>query len=302
MRNVLVTGASSGIGRRITEFLSDKGFHVFATARKPEDLSELHSLKNVSGIHMDVTKQEDIENFTKWLEKHNQDLFAVVNNAGILDLGPIYEYSIEQINSVFEVNLYGMMRVTHVVLPYLKRSKGRVIIISSMSGILSGKWGGTYVITKHAVEAYGDTLQKDLEEFGIFTSLIEPGNYRSKISLNNAKRLKNELKAIGTGNPNTMRLKLVSRLEEVAIKEEKYPEPTDVAKAVYEALTSENPLPRYMVGPPSETDLVINRMFEELFQLNEYPENHMSRDQLVERLINLWNAKYGGQNKKLGLI
>ncbi|TFG19959.1 MAG: SDR family NAD(P)-dependent oxidoreductase [Promethearchaeota archaeon] len=292
MKNILVTGASSGIGRTITEFLRNNEFHVLATARKSEDIADLDALESVTGIRMDVTKLEDINAFIKWLELHNQELFGVVNNAGVLDLGPIYDYSIEQFNSVVDVNLYGMMRVTHAVLPYLKRVKGRIVIISSMSGILSGKWGGTYVITKHAVEAYGDTLQKDLEEFGIYTSLIEPGNYKSKICANNLSRLKNEQQTLGSNAPNKTRMALISKLERIVFEEEQHPEPIDVAKAVYDAFTNEYPLHRYMVGPPSETDLVINGMFEELFQLNEYPEGKLNRDQLVERLVTLWDIKY----------
>ncbi len=178
---VLVTGASSGIGRTITETLASRGHHVYAGARKPEDLQALNAIDNVQAVKLDVTASADIAAAVETIRRAGRGLHGVVNNAGVAAIAPLIEMEERELTSLFDVNVFGPYRITKAFTPMLIESKGRVVNISSISGILSGPLLGAYSMSKHAVEAYGDALSAELARSGVKVSLIEPGNYRSEI-------------------------------------------------------------------------------------------------------------------------
>jgi NAD(P)-dependent dehydrogenase (short-subunit alcohol dehydrogenase family) len=292
MQSVLITGANSGIGRTIVEHLRQKEIRVYATARKTKDIEQLEQLEHVTALKLDVTLSKDVHNAVDYIEKQETELIGIVNNAGICDVGPIYNYSIQAIKEVFEVNLFGVMRVTHAFLPLLRQTQGRIVIISSMSGILSGRDFGIYSSSKHAIEAYGDTLNYDLKDTGIQTCLIEPGNFQSNM-------FKNLLKRLDTQDPEDHKFQsenehqqFLQRLKRYISIEHQYPTPEPVAEAVEDALISPQPKNRYLVGPKQETDLVINRMIIELLQLNNDHANSLSKMELIQRLESKWDEFY----------
>ena len=263
---VLVTGASSGIGRKVTERLATEGYFVYAAARKEEDLRALDAIENVDSIRLDVTRPEEIAAAVEVVRKAGRGLHGLVNNAGVAVVGPLTETKEEDLRFVFDVNVFGPYRVTKAFAPLILESGGRITTISSIAGILSRPPLGAYSMSKHAVEAFGDTLAAELEPKGVKVSLIEPGNYRSEISRNASVRM-----GLGPDSPMADR--------------SRFPEPDDVATAVVHALFDANPKRRYMVVPERrEAELTIGKAIEELVQLNERQPYSYDRDELVKML------------------
>ena len=263
---VIVTGASSGIGRKITERLAADGYFVYAGARKDEDLRELDAIENVDSIRLDVTKPEDIAAAVQAVRSAGRGLHGLVNNAGVAVVGPLTEAKMQDLDWMFDVNVYGPVRVTQAFAPLILESGGRITTISSIAGILSSPTFGAYSMSKHAVEAFGDSLAAELEPRGVRVSLVEPGAFRSEIGRNAAIR---------------MGLDPDSKLADRSM----YPEPDAVAEAVVHALFDPKPKRRYMVvATQQEAERTISKAVEELVQLNERQPYSYDRKALVEML------------------
>ena len=155
---VLVTGASTGIGRKITEKLAAEGYFVYAGARKDEDIEALNLIENVRAVRLDVTIQEDIDAAVNTVEAGGLGLYGLVNNAGVNVLAPLIEIDEAELDFLFDVNIYGPYRITKAFAPLIIESQGRISNISSISGTLSGPLYGIYSMSKHALEAYTDSL------------------------------------------------------------------------------------------------------------------------------------------------
>ena len=263
-RAVLVTGASTGIGRRITEVLAAQGHFVYAGARKAEDLAALSKIPNVQAIRLDVTSDADIAAAVDTITRGGRGLYGLVNNAGVAAVGTLREMKPEDFDFVMQVNVYGPYRVTRAVAPLIIASKGRITNISSISGVLSTAPLGAYSMSKHALEAFGDSLAADMEPLGVHVSLVEPGNYNSEIGASAAKR---------TPAP------------ERFTNRTRYKDPLEVARAVEQALFEAKPKRRYLVVPDgNEADRTIRTAVQELAQLNERQAYSYDRDALVRML------------------
>lgn len=263
-RAVLVTGASTGIGRAMVDRLSGAGFFVYATARKDADLAELAKIPNVQAVRLDVTNDEQIAAAVDTVTKAGRGLYGLVNNAGIATVGSVADMKPEEFDLVMKTNAYGPYKVTRAFLPLLTASQGRITTTGSISGILSSRDLTAYSMSKHAIEAFTDSLAAQLEPAGLKVSVIEPGNYDSAIGQNAAAR---------TG--------VTSRMADRS----KYPPPTDVADATLHFLTDPTPKRRYMVVPvPREAEITIGQAITELVQLNEGQRFTYSRDELVKML------------------
>ena len=263
-RAVLVTGASTGIGRKITEHLAGKGYFVYAGARKQADLDALNGIKNVQALKLDVTQQADIDAAVGTVTKGGRGLYALVNNAGIATLGSVADTRIEEFDLLMQVNVYGVFRVTKAFTPLILESKGRITTISSLSGILAPRDLPAYAMSKHAMEAFGDSLALQLEPQGVRVNLIEPGNYDSDIGKNASQRTGQE-----------------SRFTDRS----KYKKPDEVAAAVELALFEESPKRRYLVVPEQrEAEITIRKQIEQLVQLNEGHAYTYDRQSLVKML------------------
>lgn len=278
---VLVTGASSGIGRRITETLAGRGYFVYAGARKAEDLAELNRIRNVEAVRLDVTVPGDIAAAVETVRKGGRGLHGVVNNAGIAVLGPLIDIEEKEMASIFDVNVFGPYRITKAFAPLLIESKGRVVTISSISGILSGPFFGPYSMTKHAVEAFGDALAVEMARFGVRSSLIEPGNYRSEIGRNTTAQAEAALARLkGTQFEQQARNMLTAMGQY-----DNYPEPTAVADAAMHALFDPNPQMRYMVVPAArQAEVTIRKAMDELVQLNHGHQFSLGREALIQMM------------------
>ena len=261
---VLVTGASTGIGRYVTERLAAKGYFVYAGARKDADLAALNAIKNVQALRLDVTKQEDIDAAVQVITKAGRGLYGLVNNAGVATPGPMAGINMQEFDLQMQVNVYGPVRMSKAFLPLLLESKGRITNIGSISGVLASKDLNTYAMTKHAIEAFTDSFAAELAPQGVIVNVVEPGNFNSEIGASATRR---------TGQQTRM------------TDRSKYKQPDEVAAAVELALFEATPKRRYMVTPDQrEAEITIRKQLEQLAQLNERQPYSYDRDTLVKML------------------
>ncbi len=278
---ILVTGASSGIGRTITEHLARRGHFVYAGARKAEDIAALSAIPNVQGIQLDVTVAADITAAVETVRLGGRNLRGVVNNAGVAAVAPLIEMDERELTSMFDVNVFGPFRVTKAFAPLLIASKGRVVNISSISGILSGPLLGGYSMSKHALEAYADALSAELSRFDVRVSLVEPGNFRSEIGQNTMAQIERAV-AARPGSPYEPQMRnMITAMGAY----DSYPEPIAVAEATAHALFDANPRMRYMVVPViRQGEVTIRKAIDELVQLNQAHSFSYDRETLVKML------------------
>jgi NAD(P)-dependent dehydrogenase (short-subunit alcohol dehydrogenase family) len=264
VKAVLVTGASTGIGRNVTEHLAAAGYFVYAGARKPADLEALGKIKNVQAIKLDVTKPQDISAAVDTITKAGRGLYGLVNNAGVGSVGTATGIKFEEFDLIMQVNVYGPYRVTQAFAPLIIASKGRITTISSIAGILAAPPVSAYAMSKHAMEAFGDSLASEMEPQGVKVSLIEPGNYNSDL-----------------GKSALARTGIAGRLTDRS----KYKQPDEVAAAVALALFEDNPKHRYMVTPnQDEAERTLRKQIAQLVELNEGQVYTYDRDALVKML------------------
>ncbi len=278
---VLVTGASTGIGRKITEVLAANGYFVYAGARKQKDLDALNAIENVQSIRLDVTIQEEIDAAVQTVRDGGRGLYGLVNNAGVGVGGPLIEVDEKEVRWLFDVNIFGVFRVTQAFAPLIIEGKGRITTIGSIAGTISGPFYGPYSMSKFALEAYTDALAPEMERFDVKVSVIEPGNYRSEISKTGRARA-GGMDEAKEKSPYAKEYK--ARLEGSADRSQ-YKDPDEVADAAMHALFSENPKPRYMVVPNrDEASWTIGAAIQRMVQQNERQEHTFSREELITML------------------
>ncbi len=176
---VLVTGCSSGIGRAAVQALVGAGHTVYATARRQETLTDLATAGAVT-LALDVTSEESMTSAVKTIEAEHGRVGALVNNAGYGEYGTVEETDLDKVRTMFETNVFGLARLTQLVLPGMRAAReGRVVNIGSMGGRFTFPVGGYYHATKYAVEAISDALRNEVRRFGIGVSLVEPGLIRT---------------------------------------------------------------------------------------------------------------------------
>ncbi len=247
-RAVLVTGASTGIGRATALYLAARGFRVFASVRNEKDAAEL---PGTSPVVLDVTKADSIRAASSAVSRALGDeaLAGLVNNAGIAVSVPLEFLEMSEIRRQFDVNVFGQVAVTQAFLPLLRRGKdGRIVNMSSISGKITAPLLGPYSMSKFALEAFSDALRRELEPFGISVSVVEPGVIKTPIWDKGVDSSKERVarmpeKAVELYGPriDQLRKRALEMSESGAPAEE-------VAKAVHHALIARRPRTRYLVG------------------------------------------------------
>ena len=261
---ILVTGASTGIGRNLVERLAADGYFVYAGARKESDLKALQAIRNVQALRLDVTSPQDIVAAVATVTEGGRGLYALVNNAGVATFGPLVDMKESEFDLVMAVNVYGPYRVTKAFAPLIVAGKGRITTIGSIAGILAGPELGAYCMSKHAMEAFTDSLAAEMAPLGVQVSIVEPGNYNSDIERTVVKRIGGDMKEADRSI---------------------FKEPDEVSDAVKQALFSPNPKRRYLVVPNQEEgERTIRKQIAQLVQLNEGQPYTYDREALLRML------------------
>lgn len=255
---ILITGASSGIGKATAIQLAEKGATVYASARRLDKMEDLKSL-GIQLVSMDVTNDISMQEVVNNILQQEGRIDVLINNAGYGSFGALEDVPLSEAKYQFEVNVFGLARLTQLVLPSMRKQKsGHIINISSMGGKFGEPHGAWYHSTKYAVEGLSDSLRMELKQFNIKVVLIEPGAIKSEWGGIATEHL---LKVSG----NTAYQDLVKK--QVKTFERTYKllgsEPSVVAKAITKAAFSSNPKTRYAVGGGAKLILFFRRMLSD---------------------------------------
>jgi len=247
---IVVTGASTGIGKACALYLDELGFTVFAGVRKGADGDLLRAqAPGIRPVIIDVTNEVTISAATAEIRAvvGSNGLRGLVNNAGIAVIGPIESLATEDIRRQFEVNVIGQISVTQAFLPLLRQARGRVVNMGSIFGLVACPYVGAYAASKFALEAVTDSLRVELAPWGIDVSIVEPGGTSTNIwdksigAMEEWRVRDDEVHALYAVSM-AATLKMTSKLARTSAS------PQRVARAVAHALTSRRPKTRYRVG------------------------------------------------------
>ncbi len=250
-QSILITGCSSGIGKRAAEMLAAKNWRVFATARKDEDLAMLGKINGITPLYLDYREPTSISDAANAaIEQTDGKLYALFNNGGYGQPGAVEDLPTSALRDQFETNFFGWHDLTRHVLPLMRQNNsGRIIQCSSIFGFVSAHYRGAYTASKHALEALSDALRQELIGTNIHVSLIEPGPirsnfveralkaYREEIDMENSPHreiYKARIDAMHGGGQQTFKL-----------------EPDIVVAKLEHALTAKKPKTRYYVTIPT---------------------------------------------------
>ncbi|GAB2991851.1 oxidoreductase [Streptomyces pseudoechinosporeus] len=234
----LVTGASSGIGKTTARALVAAGFEVIGTGRKTSGLTPP---ADVTYLDLDVASDDSATAVVEQVIDRFGRIDVLVNNAGIGSAGAVEENSVAQAQSVFNINVFGVMRMTKAVLPHMRaQGGGRVINVSSILGVIPQPFMALYVSAKHAIEGYSESLDHEVREHGVRVLLVEPGYTKTSFDTNAAQ-------------PDTPlplyaeRRRIFDEMIAEAMKDGD--DPAVVAKVIVTAATDKKPKLRYTAGP-----------------------------------------------------
>lgn len=190
----LITGCSSGIGRALADTFKNAGFTVLATARKAEDVNTLQAA-GFKAVQLDVNDAPALSALGEEINQQYGGLDVLINNAGYGAMGPLLDGGVQAMQRQFETNVFSVVGVTRAMFPVLRRSRGLVVNIGSVSGVLVTPFAGAYCASKAAVHALSDALRMELSPFGIRVMEVQPGAIASSFAKNaghEAEQLLNE--------------------------------------------------------------------------------------------------------------
>jgi len=258
-RIVLITGASSGIGKACAERLASEGNRVYGTSRHPEQEARVPNLQMLT---MDVTDDESVAAAVERIVEAEGRIDVVVNNAGFGIAGAVEDTSIEEAKALFETNFFGMLRVCRVALPVMRVAHhGTIVNISSLGGRIGLPYQGLYSATKFAVEGMSEALRMEVHPFGIRVIVIEPGDFRTGFTANR--------RHVVGAKDNLAYQESFERTIKVAEKDEQTgSSPEQIARLLVRILRNPSPKVRYSVGGISQRGAAVlkqilpNRFFE----------------------------------------
>lgn len=254
----LVTGASSGIGEATALALHRAGFTVYAAARRVDRMASLVA-QGVRAVSLDVTDEDCMKACVQQILDEQGRIDALVNNAGYGSYGAVEDVPMEEAQRQVEVNLFGLARMTQLVLPTMRKQRsGTIVNVSSIGGKTAGPFGGWYHATKFAVEGLSDSLRQEVRPFGIRVVVIEPGGVASEWAGIAADSLR---KTSGSGpyasHATRMAEAMSGRLGN------RQPPPSVVADPIVKAIQSDNPRTRYHMGLLAGPMLVARRLLSD---------------------------------------
>jgi len=256
---VLLTGASSGIGRETAILLLEKGYIVYGCARRINMMDDLIG-KGLHPVKLDLTDNSSIELCVRQIIEERGEVGILINNAGYGSYGAVEDVAIDEARRQFEVNLFGLARLTQLLLPYMRKAgSGRIINVSSVGGKIYSYFGAWYHATKHALEGFSDVLRIELKEFNIDVVLIEPGLIKTSWDEIAVQHL------IDTSNGGAYE-SLASGVAEAFkenYKNNNSSKPDIIANTIYKAVKAKKPKTRYHSGKMAGTALFARRIFSD---------------------------------------
>ena len=241
MKTIVITGASSGIGKATAKYFAEQGWRVAATMRTPENETELNQIDNIRLYQLDVTDQTSIDNVVAQVLSDYETVDVVLNNAGYALSGPFEAATSAQIRRQFDTNVFGLMEVTRAFLPHFRANKaGLFLNVSSIGGRITYPLISLYHSTKWAVEGFSESLAFELGELGIQVKLIEPGGVSTDFGGRSMDM------AMPVDHPDYMPL----AQKVMAAFQTRGPASTaeQIAAGIYEATTDGKPQLRYLLG------------------------------------------------------
>ena len=252
-QTVLITGATDGLGRAAALLLAEKGYRVFAAGRSAEKRAELDRLAAskklpLESIELDVCDESSVTRALQQILQKAGNIEVLINNAGVGLMAVAEELKLEDLRRLYETNIFGLLRVTQAVLPHMReRKSGRILMLSSVAGILTPPTYGAYSSSKHAVEALSNALRLELYPFNVEVILIEPGYIMTNFQ-QTAKGLAESYIEGSTASP-------YAKIYEGAIagatnsRRESKTTPEDCARVILHAIEASHPKARYTVTP-----------------------------------------------------
>jgi NAD(P)-dependent dehydrogenase (short-subunit alcohol dehydrogenase family) len=254
----LVTGASSGMGKETAKRLLQEGLVVYVAARRVAQMEDLRALGAIP-LQMDISVDADIVAAVNTITEGHGGIDVLVNNAGFGMYGAMEDSTLADARYQFEVNLFGMARLTQLALPHMRRQKaGKVINISSMGGKMYTPLGSWYHATKHAVEGWSDCLRIELAPFGIQVVIIEPGVIATEWG---GVMLEPMLARSGQGPYHVMAQGMANAMRSTYAKQGAASPPSVVADAILQAVRSSRPKTRYVIGKMAKPLMFIRKYF-----------------------------------------
>lgn len=257
-RTVLITGCSSGIGEATAARLAKSGWTVYATARKPETLEGLKA-KGCRTLALDVTDEESMTKAVKTVIEETGRIDALVNNAGYSQSGAAETLDLDDVRRQFETNVFGLLRMSQLVLPAMReQGSGRIVNISSMGGKLVFPGGGIYHATKYAVEALSDAMRFEVAGFGVEVVIVEPG----LITTNFENAAVASMDGNDDGPYAEFNTQVAKSTKEVYSGSMRYlgGAPDSVAKVIEKALKAKRPRIRYTVTASAKMSIATRRL------------------------------------------
>ena len=242
---VFITGGAGGLGGATAKYLGEQGWRVFAADCVAEALERIGKERNVTPIHVDVTDAASVQAAARSVARRVDGLDGVVNFAGILTVGSLIEISEEALRRVLDVNVMGTFRVNRTLFPLVLARKGRIVNVSSETGWQTGMpFNGPYGISKHAIEAYSDSLRRELMFLGVPVIKIQPGPFKTEMVAGIERQFSRAAKESSHFG------KLLRTLTRMTLAEQrKAHDPLLIAKTVHVALTAHSPAAAYSVKP-----------------------------------------------------
>jgi short-subunit dehydrogenase len=256
-KTVLVTGASSGIGKATAIYLAQNGYKVYGAARRAEKLRELEKY-GIKPIPMDVTKDESMVASINQILEESAGIDVLINSAGLGSYGALEDVSMDEAKNQMEINLFAVARLIQLVLPSMRKNQyGKIVNISSIGGKVGLPMGSWYHVSKFAIEGLSDSLRNEVRQFGIDVLVIEPGGTKSEmveIGARELKRVSGQTAYAGLANSLD---KMYTAIEKSAS------EPLVIAKLIKKGIEAKNPKTRYIGGKMAKPMLFMRRILSD---------------------------------------
>lgn len=258
MSTILVTGASSGMGKETAKRLLRDGHTVYVAARRLDQMQDLQAMGAIA-LKMDITQEDDIVAAVQTITAGHGGVDVLINNAGFGMYGSVEETSMADARYQFEVNLFGMARLTQLLLPAMrKKGAGKIVNLSSMGGKIYTPLGAWYHATKHAIEGWSDCLRIELAPFGIDVVIIEPGIIATEFG---NVLLNPMLKRSGQGPYKALAQGMAKGTRETYGKPGAASPPSVVVDAIVKAISARKPRTRYAVGKLARPMILLRKLF-----------------------------------------